>query len=64
MEKGVNKCASPDPLFPDLSAALAAHFPKALPFYARSWVWFPDGLVEIYILLCIDDLTHPLGLFQ
>lgn len=64
MEKGVNKCDSPPPLFPDLSAALATRFPKALPFYTRSWVWIPDSLVGIYILLCIDDLIHPLGLFQ
>lgn len=44
--------------------ALAAPFPQAPPSHPGSWVWFPDGLVGIYILFCIDDLIHPFGPFS
>lgn len=51
------------PLFLNCWATLAAPFPQAQPYYPGSWVWFPEGLLGIYILVCIDDLIHPLGFF-
>lgn len=52
--------SSPSPPF----AALAIQFAKALPFYSGNGVWFPESLVGIYILVCIDDFNPSFGTFS
>lgn len=40
-----------------------ALFPK-LTRYPGSRVWFPESLLGIYILVCINDVIHCLGPFH
>lgn len=63
-EEGSTNVILPALLCVPTSVALAAPFPQAPPSYPGSWVWFPDGLVGIYILVCVDDLIHPFGPFS